>query len=48
MVEQGLFRPGLYYRLVGFSIPLPALVGRQDDIPLLVNHYLASSPFKEK
>jgi two-component system nitrogen regulation response regulator GlnG len=40
MVADGQFRADLFYRLNGFTIYLPPLRDRGDDVPLLVRHYL--------
>jgi two-component system, NtrC family, response regulator HydG len=40
MVEEGKFRNDLYFRLCSHNVEVPPLRERNDDLPLLVGHFL--------
>ena len=48
LVHLGRFRDDLYYRLKVITIQTPSLQQRQDDIPILANHFINESCIASK
>ncbi len=48
LVEENKFRADLYYRLNVLSVFVPPLRDRIEDIPLLVNSFIAAQEFKKE
>jgi DNA-binding NtrC family response regulator len=46
-IEEGSFREDLFYRLNVFTIQLPALRERKEDIPVLAEYFLHTTAVKE-
>lgn len=42
-MENGSFRPDLYYRLCGHRVELPPLRERSEDLPLLTTHFVVKA-----
>ncbi len=48
MVEQGVFREDLFYRINVINIQIPPLCERLEDLPLLIEHFIQQFRTKRK
>lgn len=48
MVEEGLFREDLFYRLCVIPVNIPPLRDRAEDIPHLIDHFIQTGAREEK
>lgn len=48
LVQEGEFRSDLYYRLSAFTIDVPPLRNRREDIPDLVSHFFNNHDFSRR
>ncbi len=48
LIQKGLFREELYYRLNILRIHIPSLRERREDIPILINHFIREKSLRSK